>query len=85
MEIFEPWCEFGQNVVDARQVLLGCFQAVEGGGPLVLITSDSSRFFKERAPLFRRQVKDTVDQPLPNHRVGAFGQAGVGEQVGDIL
>ena len=76
--------DFLQNVVDARQVLLGAFQLGFGQPLARLELGDAGGFFDHRAAVLRLGAEDLPDAPLLDDGVALRPQAGAHEDVLDV-
>src|SRR5207249_12207113 len=61
------------------------FQFAERFFFLRFVFSDSGRFFKNAAPIFRTRTQDQVDLALLHDGVSGATHSGVGEQIVDVL
>jgi hypothetical protein len=75
----------GKHVGDAQQVGLGELQLAQRFLLLALVLRDTGGFFEDHAALFGLRGKDLVDLTLRHDRVGGAADAGVHEQVMDVL
>src|ERR1019366_5963472 len=76
--------DFLQDVVDARQVLLGALQLGFGQTLPGLELGNPGRLFDHRAPVLRLGTQNLPDAPLLDDGVAFRAQAGAHEQVLDI-
>ena len=58
---------FFNHVADAQEICLSGFQLAQRLAFLVFVFCDSSRFFKDRAAIFRTRAQDHVDLALFHH------------------
>ena len=77
--------DFGERVVDAQQIGLRLFQFQFRRAPFGLVLRDSRCLLDQTAAVLWLVGKDQVNLPLLHHRVVANPQAGIHEDVRDVL
>ncbi len=76
---------FGDDVVEAQQIG-GRFLELDLGDPLArFVAGDAGRFLDQPSPLLRLAGEDHADLPLLDDGVGPDAEAGVHQQVPDVL
>ena len=76
---------FLNDVADAQQIRFCRFQFAERFFFLRFVFSDSGRFLKNAAPIFRTRTQDQVDLALLHDGVSGATHSSVGEQTVDVL
>jgi hypothetical protein len=84
-EGIHPALLLGKHVGNAEEVRLGEFEFAERFLFLALELGDAGGLFEHRAAFFRLGGEDLVDLALRHDRVGGAADAGVHEQVMDVL
>ncbi len=72
------------DVVDAKEVLLGCLELEGGLAAARLVLGDPGGLFDERPPIGRLRREDLADLPLLDDGVGLRAEARVHEQLVDV-
>ena len=76
---------FGDDVAEPQQVIFGGFELAQRRPLTVLVFDDPRRLLKQKAPVVGFGTQDEVHFPLADHRVRARPDAGIHEQLLDIL
>src|ERR1019366_4581713 len=76
--------DFLQDVVDARQILLGAFQFGFGEALPSLELGNSGGFFDDAAAVLRLGAEDLADAPLLDDGVAFGTESGADEQILDV-
>jgi hypothetical protein len=81
----ELFLHFADDVCQTQQVLLGPFELAERFLLVGFELADPRRLLEDHAPIHFRGLKELVDLPLLDDRIGADAHPGVHEQFADIL
>src|SRR5436305_1719441 len=81
----QTWFNFTDNISQAVEVLFRLTQPIFSVRTLHLERADTSGIFKEATSLFCTQTKCSIDQALPNDRIGIMSNTSLGQQKDNIF